>query len=140
MRLPRADLPWLVGSVVSGGAAGPVLLMLGLTGMPVLDASLLLTSEGAFTALIAWVVFRENVDRRVTLGFVLIMLGAALLAVPAGSSGPAGSGSGSVAGSGAGAAPGRRRVRGQRRSGRRRLCSPPACSGPWTTTRPGASP
>ena len=104
VRLPRADLPWLVGAVVSGGVAGPVLLMLGLTGMPASDASLLLTSEGAFTALIAWVVFRENVDRRVALGFVLIMLGAALLAVPAGSSGPAGSGSG--AGAGTVAAPG----------------------------------
>ena len=75
-RLPpllRADLPWLAGAVVSGGVAGPVLLMLGLTTTAASNASLLLNLEGVFTALIAWFVFRENFDRRIALGMALIV-------------------------------------------------------------------
>jgi drug/metabolite transporter (DMT)-like permease len=84
VRLPRGDVPWLVAAVTCGGLVAPVLLMLGLTGMPASDASLLLTAEGAFTALVAWVVFRENVDRRVALGFGAILAGVLVLAWPTG--------------------------------------------------------
>jgi drug/metabolite transporter (DMT)-like permease len=78
--LPRADVPWLGGAILAGGVLAPVLLMLGLTGMPASSASLLLTAEGVFTAVIAWVAFRENVDRRVLLGFGAILAGVVLLA------------------------------------------------------------
>ena len=78
-KLARADLPWLAGAVVSGGIAGPVLLMLGLSTASASTASLLLNLEGAFTALIAWFVFRENFDRRIALGMVLIIAGGALV-------------------------------------------------------------
>ncbi len=47
-------------------------------------ASLLLNAEGVFTALLAWFVFRENVDRRVALGMVAIVAGAVVLSVPTG--------------------------------------------------------
>jgi drug/metabolite transporter (DMT)-like permease len=78
--LPRgADLPWLAGAVLSGGIVGPVLLMLGLASTSAASASLLLNLEGAFTALIAWFAFRENFDRRIALGLVLILAGGALL-------------------------------------------------------------
>ena len=78
--LPRAETPWLAGAVFAGGVIGPVLLMAGLAGMDASAASLLLTAEGVFTALIAWFVFRENFDRRVALGMVAITAGALLLA------------------------------------------------------------
>src|SRR6185437_6091897 len=62
--LRRADLPWLALVVMTGGVIGPVLLMLGLAMTPASSAALLLNVEGLATMAIAWVVFRENVDRR----------------------------------------------------------------------------
>lgn len=78
-RLSRTDLPWLAGAVLSGGLIGPILLMIGLLMTPASVASLLLIVEGAATALIAWLVFRENVDRRIAVGMASILLGAAVL-------------------------------------------------------------
>jgi drug/metabolite transporter (DMT)-like permease len=46
--------------------------MLGLAHTQAASAALLLNLEGVFTALLAWFVFRENVDRRVATGFILI--------------------------------------------------------------------
>lgn len=40
---------------------------------------MLLNAEGVFTALMAWLVFRENVDRRVALGMFAIAAGAVVL-------------------------------------------------------------
>jgi drug/metabolite transporter (DMT)-like permease len=77
--LRRADLPWLGGAVLAGGVLGPVLLMLGLAATPASTASLLLNLEGVLTAVVAWVLFRENVDRRVFLGFLAITVGGVLL-------------------------------------------------------------
>jgi len=67
---------------VAGGMAGPVLLMSGLVGLPASSASLLLNAESVFTALLAWIVFRENVDRRVFLGMLAIVGGGFVLAWP----------------------------------------------------------
>ncbi|TXK13956.1 EamA family transporter [Microbacterium saccharophilum] len=82
VRIPRQELPPLAGAVLLGGVVAPVLLMAGLAGMPASGASLLLNAEAVFTALLAWVVFRENVDRRIALGMVAIVAGAVLLSVP----------------------------------------------------------
>jgi drug/metabolite transporter (DMT)-like permease len=79
-RLARRDLPWLAGAILAGGVVGPILMMVGLAATPAATASLLLTLEGLATALIAWLVFRENVDRRLALGMVAIVAGAAVLA------------------------------------------------------------
>jgi drug/metabolite transporter (DMT)-like permease len=73
---------WLAGAILAGGVVGPVLLMLGLTGMPASGASLLLNAEGVFTALLAWFAFRENFDRRIALGMAAIVLGAVVLSWP----------------------------------------------------------
>ena len=81
-QLPPGEAKWLAGAIVSGGVIGPVLLMLGLAAMPASSASLLLNAEAVFTALIAWVVFRENVDTRIVLGFACIVAGAALISWP----------------------------------------------------------
>lgn len=82
VRLPRYEVPWLLGAIGAGGVVGPVLLMLGLTGMPASGASLLLNAEGVFTALLAWFVFKENFDRRIALGMVAIVAGALVLSWP----------------------------------------------------------
>ncbi|GAA0297029.1 DMT family transporter [Sphingomonas oligophenolica] len=79
LHLARADYPWLACMVLFGGAIGPALLMQGLTATTGSAASLLLTLEGVFTALIAWIVFREPFNRRIGLGMAAIFLGAVLL-------------------------------------------------------------
>lgn len=82
VRLERSEALWLVGAILTGGVAAPVLLMLGLNGMPASGASLLLNAEGVFTVLLAWVAFGENFDRRIALGMVAIAAGAVVLSWP----------------------------------------------------------
>jgi drug/metabolite transporter (DMT)-like permease len=82
--LTRRDAPWLAGAVVTGGILGPVLLLGGLRLTPASNASLLLNLEGVFTALLAWFVFRENVDRRIAAGMLLIVAGGVMLSWPGG--------------------------------------------------------
>ena len=80
--LKRGEAGWLAGAVLTGGVVAPVLLMYGLTGMPASGAALLLNAEGVLTALIAWVVFKENFDRRIALGMLAIAGGALILSWP----------------------------------------------------------
>jgi drug/metabolite transporter (DMT)-like permease len=82
VRLLRSEVAWFAGAIVAGGIVGPVLLMVGLTGMPASGASLLLNAEGVFTALLAWFAFHENFDRRIALGMTAIFAGAAVLSWP----------------------------------------------------------
>jgi len=84
VRLPRNEVTWFAGAILSGGIIGPVLLMFGLTGMPASGASLLLNAESVFTALLAWFAFKENFDRRIALGMLAIVAGAVVLSVPSG--------------------------------------------------------
>lgn len=84
VRIARREVPPLVAAVFFGGLAGPVLLMAGLANMPASGASLLLNAEGVFTAVLAWAVFRENVDRRIALGMTVIVAGAVILSIPSG--------------------------------------------------------
>jgi hypothetical protein len=77
--LRRADVPWLGAVVALGGIVGPLLLMFGLARTEAAGAALLLNLEGLATMGIAWVVFCENVDRRLLLGAFAILVGAALL-------------------------------------------------------------
>jgi drug/metabolite transporter (DMT)-like permease len=56
--------------------------MLGLTNMPASGASLLLNSEGVFTALLAWFVFKENFDKRIAIGMAAILAGLLVLSWP----------------------------------------------------------
>jgi drug/metabolite transporter (DMT)-like permease len=74
---------WLAGAVALGGVVGPILLMVGLTRTSATDASLLLNLEAVLTAVLAWLVFGENADRRVVLGMALIVAGGVVLGWPA---------------------------------------------------------
>ena len=78
--LSPADYPWLGAAIVSGGVVAPLLLVFGLIRTDGSTASLLLNLEAVLTAVIAWVAFRENVDRRVFLGMMSIVAGGVLLA------------------------------------------------------------
>lgn len=77
--LRRDDVPWLALVVLFGGVLGPLLLMSGLSLTSASTGSLLLNMEGLATMAIAWLIFRENLDRRLLLGAIAILLGAALL-------------------------------------------------------------
>ena len=77
--LRRSDAPWLTGVVVSGGIVGPLLLMLGLARTDAATASLLLNLESLATMAIAWLAFREHVDRRLLVGAFAILTGALAL-------------------------------------------------------------
>ena len=77
--LQRPDLPWLGAVILFGGMLGPLLLMFGLSRTSAASGALLLNLEGLATMTIAWVVFREHVDRRLLLGAAAILGGAILL-------------------------------------------------------------
>ena len=78
--LRRSDLPWLAGAIVCGGGIGPVLLMFALADGSASRSSLLLNLEGVLTALLAWWVFREHLDKRIAAGMGVITVGAFVLA------------------------------------------------------------
>lgn len=87
--IPRRDVPWLIGAILAGGVLGPALLMAGLATTAAGPAALLLNVEGVATALIAWLVFKENADRQIVLGMLLIVAGGVLLAWQPGAAGAA---------------------------------------------------
>lgn len=81
-RLGPGEMRWLAAAVLCGGGIAPVLLMYGLSAMPSSHAALLLNAEAVLTAVLAWMVFKENVDRRIALGMAAIVAGALLLSWP----------------------------------------------------------
>ena len=77
--LRKTDLPWLGGVVLFGGIIGPLLLMHGLFRTEAASGALLLNLESLATMGLAWLVFRENVDRRLLFGAFAIVAGAVVL-------------------------------------------------------------
>ena len=61
--LTRADIPPLLGIVLSGAVIGPVLLFIGLHRLSALAASLLLNLEAPFTILLPVWLFRDHIDK-----------------------------------------------------------------------------
>jgi drug/metabolite transporter (DMT)-like permease len=85
--LGRADAPKLALVVLSGGVAGPVLMLFGLQRVTALAGSLLLNLEAPFTMLFAIALFREHLGRHAAVSAALILGGAALLKLEPGALG-----------------------------------------------------
>lgn len=83
-RRDPANLRRLLGAVLFGGVLGPIALLLGLQAAPSASVSLWLNLETPATALLAWVFFREHMDRPTAAANGLVVLAGVLLAAPAG--------------------------------------------------------
>ena len=77
--LSKKEWLWLSGAIFFGGVLGPVALMFGLLSTGGSTAALLLNLEAVLTAVIAWVVFKENADRRIVSGMFAIVVGGVVL-------------------------------------------------------------
>lgn len=82
--LARADLPPLLGVITLGGAAGPLLLLVGLARVSGTAGSLLLNLEAPLTIVLAAALFGEYLGRRAALAAACILLGAVVLRVTPG--------------------------------------------------------
>lgn len=74
-RLRKSDAKRLVLMALAGAAIGPVALAWGLQHTSGTSASLMLSLEAVFTALLARFWYRETLDRRVMLAMTLLTLG-----------------------------------------------------------------
>ena len=83
----RSDLLRLVAVAAFGSALGPVALSWGLQRTSGTGASLMLTLEALFTAVLAWRLYGEAMDRRVALAMLGLLAGGALLVVDQGFNG-----------------------------------------------------
>lgn len=83
-KLTRSDLPRLMAMAVFGAGLGPVALAWGLQHTSGTSASLLLTLEALFTALLARVLYSETMDRRVWLAMSLLLAGGVVLVLDQG--------------------------------------------------------
>jgi len=77
--LRRADAPRVLLVAIFGAAAGPALLVFGLARIGATDGALLLNLEAVFTVLLARVVYREHIGRRVVAAMLAMVGGGALL-------------------------------------------------------------
>ncbi len=80
-RVQRADAPRLAWMALFGAAIGPVALAWGLQRTSGASASLMLTLEAVFTAVLARLWYHETLDRRVVLAMLLLTLGGMVLVV-----------------------------------------------------------
>jgi drug/metabolite transporter (DMT)-like permease len=75
----RGDFSRLLAMAAAGAVIGPVALAWGLQRTSGTSASLMLTLEAVFTAVLAWRMYHETMDRRVWFAMSLLMVGGALL-------------------------------------------------------------
>lgn len=76
--LRRADAPRVVAIAIAGAVIAPVCLVWGLAHTGATAGSLVLNLEAVLTVLLAWIIYREPLGRRVTVA-VLIMLAAGVV-------------------------------------------------------------
>ncbi|MCW5663882.1 MAG: DMT family transporter [Piscinibacter sp.] len=88
-RLQRADLPRLLAMAGFGAVIGPVALAWGLQNTSGTSASLMLTLEALFTAVLAWRLYRETMDGRVWTAMALLLAGGMVLVLEQGRTGGA---------------------------------------------------
>jgi len=87
--LQRADLPRLIAMAGFGAVVGPVTLAWGLQHTSGTSASLMLTLEALFTAVMAWRLYRETMDGRVWTAMALLLAGGMVLVLDQGRTGGA---------------------------------------------------
>jgi drug/metabolite transporter (DMT)-like permease len=88
-RLRRADAGRLVTMAAFGAVIGPVALAWGLQHTSGTSASLMLTLEALFTAVLAWLLYRETMDGRVWTAMLLLLAGGVVLVLDQGRAGEA---------------------------------------------------
>jgi drug/metabolite transporter (DMT)-like permease len=86
-RLQRSDFPRLLAMAAMGAVVGPVALAWGLQHTSGASASLMLTLEAVFTAILAWYWYHEVLDRRVVAAVLLLMAGGVVLVIEQGIAG-----------------------------------------------------
>ena len=86
-RVRRSDLPRLLAMAGFGAVAGPVALAWGLQRTSGSSASLMLTLEALFTAVLAWKLYGESMDRRVATAMLLLLAGGMALVLEQGLAG-----------------------------------------------------
>ena len=85
--LTRSDMPRLLAMAATGAVIGPVALAWGLQRTSGASASLMLTLEALFTAVLAWRWYGEAMDKRVTTAMLLLLAGGVLLVLEQGLAG-----------------------------------------------------
>lgn len=80
----RKDVARVAGIVVLGGALGPVLLLIGLSGAPAASTALWLNLETVATAILGVTLFKEHVGARGWIAVAAITAGSVVLAAPGG--------------------------------------------------------
>jgi drug/metabolite transporter (DMT)-like permease len=88
-RVLRSDLPRLVAMAGFGAVIGPVALAWGLQHTSATSASLMLTLEALFTAVLARSLYRETMGGRVWMAMALLLAGGMVLVLDQGRSGGA---------------------------------------------------
>lgn len=83
----RSDFPRLLAMAGMGAVVGPVALAWGLQRTSGSSASLMLTLEAVFTAILAWRWYGETLDRRVLAAVALLLLGGVVLVLEQGLAG-----------------------------------------------------
>ncbi len=83
-QLQRTDARRLLAMALFGAVIGPVALAWGLQHTSGVSASLMLTLEAVFTALLAWRLYGETVDKRVVVAMGALLAGGVILALDQG--------------------------------------------------------
>ncbi|MBU2530156.1 MAG: DMT family transporter [Elusimicrobia bacterium] len=77
--LEKKDIPFIIGFIITGGIIAPVLLFKGLTTAPASMAAIALNFELIFTALIAYIFFKEHASIKLLFSVIFVILGACAL-------------------------------------------------------------
>ena len=85
--IQKSDWPRLFAMAGSGAVIGPVALAWGLQHTSGSSASLMLTLEAVFTAVLAWRWYGETLDKRVALAVFLMLAGGVVLVIEQGALG-----------------------------------------------------
>jgi drug/metabolite transporter (DMT)-like permease len=73
------DYAWLASAILAGGVCAPVLLLWGLRGISASATSLLLNFEGILTTILASLIFKEAVGKRIWWATIVMFLAGSVL-------------------------------------------------------------